>query len=86
MPLGTAKIMHGRICSARAGHLLDAEIVLLQLDTASTGPIPATFNFGEAAKVAGAEEVVLKRAAAHALEVLGRDQFPFFRVHATATG
>ena len=47
-------------------------------------PIPATFDFGEAAKVAGAEEVVLERAAAHALEVLGRDQFPFFRVHATA--
>jgi hypothetical protein len=69
---------------AGGGDLLDAEVVLLEEEAAGARTVAAALYFGKAAEVAGAEEIVLERAAPHPLDVLGCDQFPLLRLHAAA--
>ncbi len=63
------------------GHLLDAEVVVLELDAARTWTVPAAPDFGQTAKIAGAEEILLKCTTSDSLDVLGAHQLPLLWIH-----
>ncbi len=63
------------------GHLLDAEVVLLEEEAARTRTVPAAFDLGHAAQVTGAENVLLECTPPDSLDVLGAHQLPLLRLH-----
>ena len=58
-----------------------AEVVLLEEEAARARAIPAALDLGQAAKVVGAEQILLVRATSDSLDVLGAHQLPLLRLH-----
>ncbi len=73
--------MKGGWAGAGERHLLDAEVVLLELDTARARAVPAALDLRHTAKVASTEKVLLERPPPDSLDILGAHQLPLLRLH-----